>query len=43
VGPASNYFHIPAAGKWALSILMLLGRLELYAVMLLFYPGTWRK
>ena len=43
VGPASNYFHIPAAGKWVLSLLMLLGRLELYALILLFYPGTWRK
>lgn len=43
VGPASNYFHIPGAGKWILSVMMLLGRLELYAVMLLFYPGTWRK
>lgn len=43
VGPAENYSHIPAAGKWVLSLLMLLGRLELYAVVLLFFPGTWRK
>jgi trk system potassium uptake protein TrkH len=43
VGPSSNYAHIPAAGKWILSFCMLLGRLEIYTVMMLFLPGTWRR
>ena len=43
VGPTENFFHIPAAGKWVLSLLMLLGRLELYTMILLFFPRTWKK
>lgn len=43
VGPAENYAHIPAAGKWILSFCMLLGRLEIYTVMMVFVPGTWRR
>ncbi|MDO9508272.1 MAG: TrkH family potassium uptake protein [Thermovirgaceae bacterium] len=43
VGPMDNYAHIPAAGKWVLSFCMLLGRLEIYTVMMLFIPGTWRR
>jgi len=43
VGPAENYAHIPVAGKWVLSFCMLLGRLEIYTVMMLFLPGTWRR
>ena len=30
VGPVDNFAHIPVVGKWFLSFLMLLGRLELY-------------
>lgn len=40
-GPASNYASVPAAGKWALSFAMLVGRLEITTVMLLFLPSTW--
>lgn len=43
VGPADNYAHIPVAGKWILSFCMLLGRLEIYTVMMIFVPGTWRR
>ncbi|NLB82960.1 MAG: TrkH family potassium uptake protein [Synergistaceae bacterium] len=43
VGPTDNFFHIPAAGKWVLSFLMLMGRLEIYTVILLFVPETWRR
>jgi len=43
VGPAANYDHIPALGKWFLSLFMLLGRLELYTVFVLFSPDIWRK
>ncbi len=40
-GPAENYAAIPAAGKWALSILMLIGRLEILAVVVLFSRDFW--
>jgi trk system potassium uptake protein TrkH len=43
VGPMRNYAEIPQLGKWVLSLLMLMGRLELYTVMLLFFPETWRR
>ncbi|MEM7028758.1 MAG: potassium transporter TrkG [Chloroflexota bacterium] len=43
VGPTDNYAHIPAIGKWLLSFLMLLGRLEIFTVMILFSPAYWRK
>lgn len=43
VGPMDNYATIPQAGKWVLSLCMLLGRLELFTVLMLFVPGTWRK
>lgn len=43
VGPVENYAHFPVAGKWYLSFLMLLGRLELFTVLILFAPAFWRK
>ena len=43
VGPATNFSHFPVAGKWACSCLMLLGRLELYSVLILFSPSFWKK
>jgi trk system potassium uptake protein TrkH len=43
VGPMDNFAHIPSFGKWFLSFLMLLGRLELFTVLVLFSPGFWRK
>jgi len=43
VGPMDNYANIPDAGKWFLSFLMLLGRLELFTVLILFMPFFWRK
>jgi len=42
-GPVDNYFMIPAAGKWVLILCMLIGRLEIYTVILLFMPLFWRK
>ncbi|MCL4768152.1 MAG: TrkH family potassium uptake protein [Hyphomicrobiaceae bacterium] len=41
-GPAGNYSALPAAAKWALSVAMLLGRLELFTVLVLFRPEFWR-
>jgi len=43
VGPVDNYAAIPALGKWVLSFCMLLGRLEIYTVLVLFLPEFWRK
>jgi len=42
VGPMVNYGFIPDIGKYLLSLLMLLGRLEIYTLILLFYPDYWR-
>jgi len=43
VGPATHYFHLPYPAKALLSFLMVMGRLEVYPVLLLFLPGFWRK
>ena len=42
VGPIENFASIPAPGKFLLSLCMLLGRLELFAVLVLFMPSFWR-
>ncbi len=42
-GYGENYVAIPDVGKWVLSLLMLIGRLELFTVLILFTPGFWRK
>lgn len=43
VGPAENYAHLPAFAKWVLIWCMLLGRLEIYTVIVLFVPEFYRK
>lgn len=43
VGPTENYGHMPIAAKWLLSFLMLLGRLEIFTILILFVPSFWRK
>ncbi|WP_323758152.1 TrkH family potassium uptake protein [Roseivirga sp.] len=43
VGPLDNFYNIPAPGKWLLSFLMLLGRLELFTVLMLLSPYFWKK
>lgn len=42
-GPAYSWNALPDAAKWIASLLMLLGRLELFTVLLLFTPGFWKK
>jgi trk system potassium uptake protein TrkH len=42
-GPTDNYASLPAAGKWVLAVCMLIGRLEIYTVLLLFMPLFWKK
>ena len=43
VGPASNYSNFVDWEKWLLILFMLIGRLELFTVLVLFMPGAWRK
>jgi len=43
IGPNGNYKDIPDVSKWILSAGMLLGRLELFAVLVLFFPSFWRN
>jgi trk system potassium uptake protein TrkH len=43
VGPADNYAMIPTLGKWVLILCMLLGRLEIFTVIILFVPEFYRK
>ncbi len=43
VGPVDNYAHIATIGKFILTFCMLLGRLELYTVLILFSPNYWKK
>lgn len=43
VGPAYNYSNVPDMAKWLLSGLMILGRLELFPVLVLFTKDLWRR
>ena len=42
VGPVFNFAHIEPMGKWILSFLMLVGRLELFIIFILFSPSFWK-
>ena len=42
IGPNGNFKSIPEVSKWILSFGMLLGRLELFAVLILFFPSFWK-
>ncbi len=42
VGPLDNFATISSPGKWVLAFLMLLGRLELFTVLMLFTPYFWK-
>ncbi len=43
VGPMDNYTSIPIIGKWILIFCMLIGRLELYTVIVLLVPEFWKR
>ena len=43
IGPDGNYKSLPDLSKWILATGMLLGRLELFAVLVLFFPSFWRN
>lgn len=42
-GPVNNYAALPSLGKWWASFLMLIGRLELFTVLILLTPFFWRN
>ncbi len=42
LGPIDNFAEVPMVGKWVLMFLMLLGRLELFTILVLFTPYFWR-
>ena len=43
VGPSENYAFISDAGKWFLSWNMLVGRLEMFSALVIFYPSFWKR
>lgn len=43
VGPTDNYAFLPSALKWFLSFLMMLGRLEVFTVIILLSPTFWKR
>ncbi len=42
-GPVHNFYDMPTLGKWWCAFLMLIGRLELFTVLILFTPFFWRN
>ena len=42
-GPVTNYSDVPEVGKWILSFLMLLGRLEIFSLLIILSPAFWKK
>ena len=42
-GPAGTYANFPTVAKWVMSFVMLIGRLEIFTVLLLFTKALWRK
>ena len=43
VGPVENFAGIPTPGIWVLSLCMIMGRLEIFSLLILFLPETWRR
>ena len=43
IGPNGNFSQVPDISKWILSTGMILGRLELFAILVLFLPSFWQK
>ena len=42
-GPTENYAQIPIIGKWVLILMMMIGRLEIFTVLLIFSPTFWKQ
>ncbi len=43
VGPTDNFAFIPGVGKWILAMTMMVGRLEIYTILVILTGGFWRK
>ena len=43
IGPNGNFSSLPDVSKWILAVGMILGRLELFAILVLFLPSFWRN
>ena len=43
IGPNGNFSSLPDVSKWILTVGMILGRLELFAILVLFLPSFWRN
>jgi trk system potassium uptake protein TrkH len=43
VGPTHNFSEFSDIAKWFLSFNMLVGRLEMFSALILFYPSFWRE
>lgn len=43
IGPTENYAFFPDYVKWALSAAMIIGRLEIYTILVLFTPAFWKR
>lgn len=43
LGPVDNFASLPIMAKWVLSFLMLLGRLELFTLLIIFVPAFWKN
>lgn len=43
VGPTQNFGFLPDGGKYVLSLLMLIGRLEIYPILVMLLPQFWRE
>ena len=42
-GPSGTYADYPTVAKWTATLVMLIGRLEIFTVLLLFTPALWKK
>jgi len=43
IGPSENYAFISDTGKWFLSYMMLVGRLEMFSALVIFFPSFWKR
>ncbi len=43
IGPSGNFKELSSIAKWILSFAMLLGRLEIFTLLILFFPGFWKS
>ena len=43
IGPNGNFSQLNDLSKWILSLAMIMGRLEIFAILILFIPSFWRK